>query len=144
MKNIEWCIKQNICFNNLCGGPTYLGEPQLQTIGYYSGIAFHELYRGKPLGDSIAESIIKWLDMEHEGEVLTSTEGLYLASLVKPFRDRVQFIKKTNDGCGRGYCLIVIRFPDPTDDIYLPRFRASDMYKGMKMYRNYKLEELGL
>ena len=143
MKNAEWCIKNNIRLKDLCLGPTYCG-PQKDQIGYYSSIAFHELYRGKRLGKSAAESILTWLDMEHNEEVLDSTEKLYLAAIIKPFRRKVRFIMKTLDGCGLGHCCIVIGFTDPNDDIYLPRFRVDSMYKGMQWYRKYKLEELGL
>ena len=69
MKNAEWCIKNNIRLKDLCLGPTYYG-PQEDQIGYYSSIAFHELYRGKRLGKSAAESILTWLDMEHDERVL--------------------------------------------------------------------------
>ena len=143
MKNAEWCIKNNIYFKDLCCGPTCVGQQEDQ-IGYYNGFAFRVLYRGKRLGLSFAESILTWLDMEHNEEVLDSTERLYLASIIRPFRSRVRFIMKTNDGRGLGHCGIVIGFADPNDDIYLPRFRVDAMYKGMKMYRKYKLEELGL
>ena len=145
MKNAEWCIKNNIRFKDLCLGPT-LRDPQEDQIGYYNGatITFHELYRGKRLGKSAAESILTWLDMEHNEEVLDSTERLYLASIIKPFRRKVRFIMKTMNGCGLGHCCIVIGFADPNDDIYLPRFRVDSMYKGMQWYRKYKLEELGL
>lgn len=83
MKNAEWCIKNNIHFKDLCLGPT-LRDPQEDQIGYYNGttITFHELYRGKRLGKSAAESILTWLDMEHNEKVLDSTERLYLASII--------------------------------------------------------------
>ena len=143
MKNAEWCIRNNIRFKDLCGGPTCVGLYE-ESIGYYDGVVFHQLYHGPHLGEDTAESVLVWLDLEHREEVLNSTEKQYLAAIIKPFRHKVQFIKKTNDGFGRRYCGIVIKFTDPTDDIYLPRFRADSMYKGMKMYRNYRLEELGL
>ena len=92
MKNAEWCIKNNIHFKDLCCGPTCLGS-QGDQIGYYNGFAFHVLYRGKRLGLSFAESILTWLDMEHkEEEVLDSTEKLYLASIIRPFRRRVALL----------------------------------------------------
>ena len=143
MKNAEWCIKNNIRFKDLCCGPTCVGQQEDQ-IGYYNGFAFHVLYRGKRLGRSSAESILTWLDMEHNEEVLDSTERLYLASIIRPFRSRVRFVMKTNNGYGLRYRGIVIGCADPNDDIYLPRFRGDTMYKGMQLYRKYKLEELGL
>ena len=97
MKNAEWCIKNNIRLKNLCFGPTYCG-PQEDQIGYYNGatITFHELYRGKRLGESAAESILTWLDMEHKEPILNSAERKYLAAVVKPFRNRVESICKAN------------------------------------------------
>lgn len=77
-------------------------------------------------------------------QILDDAEKRYLKGVIRPFRDRVQYITKTNNGCSRGYCGIRIGFTNPSDDIYLPCFLASTMYKGMKLYKNYTLEELGL
>ena len=41
-------------------------------------------------------------------------------------------------------CYLFIRFNDGNYDMNFPAFHESKMYKGMKRYKKYTLEELGL
>lgn len=90
----------------------------------------------------------KFLDQTIEVEVpdiLNKEEKEYLSAVIKPFRDRVDYIEKvvlpnTNEkfikiGYSEGKIGYSMSFP------YLPN---DEMYKGMKGNRPYKLEELGL
>ena len=77
-------------------------------------------------------------------QILDDTEKRYLSAVIKPFRDRVEYIEKTDTGCKREYCQIRVGFPNASNDIYFPEFRESDMYKGMEIGKKYTLEELGL
>lgn len=92
--------------------------------------------------------IDKFLDQTIEVEVpdiLNKEEKEYLSAVIKPFRDRVDYIEKavlpnTNEkfikiGYSEGKIGYSMSFP------YLPN---DEMYKGMKGNRPYKLEELGL
>lgn len=136
MKNAEWMIKNGMSFSNLkCA---YING---KNIVYYDDYPHELLYfeYGQP-----KDIVTKWLDMEHREQILDDVEKRYLKGVIRPFRDRVQYIVKTNNGCSRGYCGIRIGFANPRDDIYLPCFLESTMYKGMKMYDAYSLEELGL
>lgn len=140
MKNAEWCIKNNIRFKNLSCGPTYLGQQEDQ-IGYYSGIAFHELYRGKRLGLSFAESILTWLDMEHREPVLDDEERKYLSAVIRPFRDKVQVIAKHSSMIIRKEYLMITTTEGA---LLFPDFDAGTMYKGMILNHAYAPKELGL
>ena len=82
-------------------------------------------------------------------QILDDTEKRYLKGVIRPFRDRVEFISKVvmdyQGGCTDCYnCYICIRFTDSSKDMSFPVFCETDMYKGMKLYEKYTLEELGL
>ena len=69
----------------------------------------------------------------------------YLSNVIKPFRDRVNYIIKTENSLGE-YITIHSRLytgchPDVT---LLPEFEKGAMYKGMEINKRYNLEELEL
>lgn len=76
-----------------------------------------------------------------EKEILDEVEKEYLSSVIKPFRDRVKYIKKRNYTSSKEY--LVISFVT-LETIYLPCFDKGIMYKGMEQEKRYTLEELGL
>lgn len=95
---------------------------------------------------------IKWEDNEPTSlesivhpQILDDAERKYLSAVIKPFRDRVKYIKKVfvNVECKSNY-YIFIHFNDASNDMEFPIFGEKDMYKGMKIYNKYTLEELGL
>ena len=79
--------------------------------------------------------------------ILTEKEKEYLSSVIKPFRDRIIHIYKFElsgyEGIG-----IDLKFPkvekNENDAMTLPSFEIGTMYKGMELYKDYTLEELGL
>ena len=78
--------------------------------------------------------------------ILTNKEREYLSAVIKPFRDRVLHIYKFElsgyEGIG-----IDLKFPKVEkneDAMTLPSFEIGTMYKGMELYKDYTLEELGL
>ena len=78
--------------------------------------------------------------------ILTKKEKDYLSSVIKPFRDRVIYIYKTEL---LGYELICIALECPNKTTYkdaftLPFFEKGTMYKGMKLNKKYTLKELEL
>ena len=77
-------------------------------------------------------------------EILDSTEKKYLAAVVAPFRDKVEYITKVDADIGRQY--INIKYNNGLDFewINLPDFKLATMYVGMKSNKEYTLEELGL
>ena len=89
---------------------------------------------------------IKWADNEPtyiEGiinpQILDDVEKRYLKGVIRPFRDRVQYIKKIDSACEEYIHIQLNR-----DWTILPHFRTGTMYKGMKPDHAYTLEELGL
>ena len=76
-----------------------------------------------------------------EEEILDEKEKEYLRAVIKPFRNRVKYIKK-NTYYEYEKEFIVICVND--ESVFLPYFKKNTMYKGMEEYKEYTLEELGL
>lgn len=152
MTNAEWCIKNGIPFRKVTSRSS--SDQNYESIGYDDAYGnYNECYKGKRLGeDLVSESILTWLDMEHKEPILNTAEKKYLSAVIKPFRDRIEYIAKVreeplarfykNDDIVKYY--ISIHFNDENDDTAFPLFREDAMYKGMEPYREYTLEELGL
>lgn len=73
-----------------------------------------------------------------EKEILDEKEKEYLSAVIKPFRDRIEFIAKRR----RFDDYICIGLND--EAISLPYFDKGTMYKGMELDKKYTLKELGL
>ena len=82
---------------------------------------------------------IYWLFKEYKEPILDDVEKLYLKILVNPFRDKVLYIQKASIGTDN--IRIVIKNDNP---INLPCFQKDTMYKGMKAWEKYTLEDLGI
>ena len=79
-------------------------------------------------------------------QILDEKEKEYLSNVIKPFRDRIIHIYKTEL---LGYELICIALECPNKTTYkdaftLPFFEKGTMYKGMKFNKKYTLKELEL
>lgn len=84
----------------------------------------------------------KFLNQEIEIEnepILTEKEREYLSNVIKPFRDRVEFIGKCE--CSEKQ-FIGITVKDGS--ILLPLFEKNKYYQNMEDNKKYTLEELGL
>ena len=79
-------------------------------------------------------------DLELIKEILDETEKEYLNNVIKPFREKVTSIQKDGNRL-REYIKICIK---NDANIGLPYFETDTMYKGMKIYKEYTLTELGL
>ena len=84
----------------------------------------------------------EWLNQEYNGEILDDVEREYLSAVIKPFRKKISYIRKSKDP-GKVKKYIKIELCDG-DTMYFPYLANDEMYKGMKLDRNYTLEELGL
>lgn len=73
-------------------------------------------------------------------EYLTEKEKKYLSAVIKPFVERMEYIKKSTDGFGSEYIIISLE----NDMITFPYFDERELYKGMELDKEYSLEELGL
>lgn len=79
---------------------------------------------------------------ERKEEVLDATEKRYLAGVIRPFKNRVEYINKQQSCVNKNQKFIGIILEK--DTLILPYFTEGTMYKGMETGRNYTLEELGL
>lgn len=95
---------------------------------------FKELLTGKVLIVKIAKPILD--DVEKE----------YLSNIIKPFRNKVKWIKKISRTTKKNFEYIRICYDehDYTSFLNLPDFKVNRMYKGMEIDKEYTLEELGL
>lgn len=76
---------------------------------------------------------------ERKEEILDETEKKYLASVIRPFGDKVETIKKVAGN--KEYISIELKDEASID---FPYFKKGTIYKGMKEYKKYTLKELGL
>ena len=81
---------------------------------------------------------------EAKKEILDEEEKRYLRGVIRPFRDRVKYIKKFVFPTYNSMIEIGIERDNSTWHISLPPFATNDMYKGMKDDKEYTLEDLGL
>lgn len=84
---------------------------------------------------------MKWLEEECVSKILTDKEKAYLSAVIKPFRDRIEYIEKRCFVSGTEYILISLQ---NNKTLSFPTFKTGTMYKGMKSRKEYTLEELGL
>ena len=135
MTNAEWMIKNGYKFSDLHFSFDSNGDI---VISLNDKILVRGLYI--PFEDALN----RWLDMEHDEKILNDAEKKYLSAVIKPFRDKVDFICKVNTLERYGTQRIDIGFTDESIDMELPIFESGTMYKGMKLGYSYKPEELGL
>ena len=79
------------------------------------------------------------IEKEDKREILDEVEKEYLRAVIKPFRKRINYIKKCTY-FGTEY----INLDLDDDATFLPNFKEGKMYKGMIANKKYTLEELGL
>ena len=102
------------------------------------------IYERTYLADTGQKKLIdffNWLEQEYKPPILDDVEKAYLSAVIKPFRDRVKYITKYIYPAKEEYLLIVIY---NGERMSFPTFKKETMYKGMKVYEEYTLEELGL
>lgn len=75
-----------------------------------------------------------------EKEILDEEEKEYLLNIIKPFRDKVEYISKNRFSVEEFISITIAN----DSQIQLPNFEKNTMYKGMKVYKKYTLKELGL
>lgn len=86
-------------------------------------------------------NLLKGID-EIEKPILTEKEKVYLEGVLRPFKDKVEFIRKDfHYSKSQEYIHIGI---ENDFDIDFPNFQRGTMYKGMEENKSYTLEKLGL
>ena len=88
------------------------------------------------------QKAIEWLLSEYKEPVLDEVEKGYLKSVIEPFRNRVNGVRKWFNGLDYQ---IIISLDDGVNLCQLPRFPlSSEMYMGMDSKKWYSLQELDL
>lgn len=77
-----------------------------------------------------------------EKEILDDAEKEYLLNVIKPFKDKVKYIKKIMNFKGDKIYISIQIKNEPS--VELPYFYKNTMYKGMEANKEYTLKELGL
>ena len=86
---------------------------------------------------------IKYKTIYKNDEILDSTEKKYLTGVIRPFRDKIKTITKEFYIGYSDLCYLNISLEN-NDCANLPSFHSNTMYVGMKVDKEYTLEELGL
>ena len=78
--------------------------------------------------------------------ILDDVERKYLATVIKPFRNRIKYFYKYPCGANGNYEAITAKIEayGYCDCLDFPKFKKGSMYKNMKVGKEYSLEELGL
>lgn len=96
---------------------------------------------------------IKWKDAEptrisdiYNPQILDDIEQKYLKTILEPFHDEVDYVKKLKDYLIDGHTYrkeyLYIKLYD--GEFTFPDFDAGKMYAGMELSKRYKLDELGI
>lgn len=89
-----------------------------------------------------SEKFFEWLEEEYDPKILTDKEKDYLSAVIKPFREKVKYIKKID--IEEDEQQLQLQIPNALVIMDFPLFKKGAMYRGMEANREYTLEELGL
>lgn len=94
-------------------------------------------------GEYATDALLDWMARPYkEPAVLDDVEREYLSAVIKPFRNRVDYIMKEENICSSTeFIHIDLSGGDIAD---FPNFKVGTMYKGMEIDKSYTLQELGL
>lgn len=102
------------------------------------------LVNGKKFFKELPNDFTGTLEVEKgyivEKEILDDVEKEYLLNIIKPFKDKVAYIRKHSFLVGDFISIAI----DNDSNIQLPNFKKNTMYKGMESEKEYTLKELGL
>ena len=127
-----------------------LNEIVIETADTLSGHKVEIFYKGKIIYERIylvetspkkIADFFNWLEEEYKPATLTDKEKAYLSAVIKPFREKVEYIQKCFDLGSKAYIYIYVK---KCGSMIFPTFRKGTMYKGMETNKKYTLEELGL
>lgn len=97
------------------------------------------------IGGCATDEILEWMSLPYKEPILDDKEREYLSAVIKPYKNKVIGITKVNDEYAKRYYIcIVINGTEGKESVNLPYFKGNLMYKGMKDFKNYTVEELGL
>ena len=109
-----------------------------------------DIVLGSGNGDSqryfrTVKDFVDFLSLPVEEEKLDNVEKRYIKDFIRPFRDDIKYIKKVATLYTLKEQIRIIYYKNGiTGEILLPPFPKNSMYKGMKLNKEYTLEELGI
>ena len=119
--------------------------------GKYSDLTLLQLFMANKTGINYKEilntQVLDWLTEEYKEPILDEAEKEYLRSVIKPFRNRIRCIcldPRSFDYYQIRIVLTPISQERYTEVLIMPTFKKDTMYKRMKFFKEYSLEELGL
>lgn len=128
---IEWKIQNGGCRDRICENCVFKAV-NCAFNAANSWVKHKELFTDKFLEQEI--------EIEVE-PILTDKEKAYLFHIIKPFRNRVVWIKKQDYYSDGQYIKIEIKKDVP---VVFPLFEENKYYKNMEVDKKYTLEELDL
>lgn len=130
--------KRTVISNNLIAEDGYIGKH----LSEYNDELKAKSYDGFDIVK--VERPVKYETVfERKEEVLDAAEKRYLAGVIRPFRDKVEYIVKYDNPLKTEKEYLRIKIIDDAE-INFPNFEKDFMYKGMKESKKYTLKELGL
>ncbi len=120
-------------------------KDSFENEGYIRNILELDNFKSRILGKIIKIEEPEYQTVyEYKPEILDEVEKRYLRGVIRPFRNKVKTIRKTDNnmnGENNEYLTITLK-AEPSMDF--PNFKPNTMYKCMKLNKDYTLEELGL
>ena len=80
------------------------------------------------------------LTLDVEEPILDEAEKRYLRDVIRPFRNRIEYISKQDSNPAEEFITIDL----DREFMTFPNFKKGTMYKGMELNKKYTLDELGL
>lgn len=142
----KWIAREKNCKILAYKNKPHRDKDQLYCAWNYNGDYFQICTKHVPifLNVTCADKEPVSLESIVHPRILDDVEKEYLSAVIKPFRNRVQYIEKADHLYCEPYYYICIRFNDGNYDMNFPFFDESHMYKCMEINRPYTLEELGI
>lgn len=120
-------------------------EDSFENFSYVRNILELDNFKSRILGKIIKIEEPEYQTVyEYKLEILDEVEKRYLREVIRPFRDKVSYIRKFIYSGGNASIDIQTKDSESEWLIELQPFKKDKMYKGMEDNKRYTLEELGL
>lgn len=138
----KWIAREKDCKIWAYKNKPHRDKDQLYCAWNYNGDYFQICTKHVPifLNVTCADKEPVSLESIVHPQILDDAERRYLSAVIRPFRNKVNAIRKVNNVFVSEYIIIDLE----SESVCLPDFPAGTMYKGMEVGRKYTLEELGL
>lgn len=122
----------------------YMPDNNTSKIDYIENEDLNNLFKYELVWERVEEEKVDETVEKECGPILTDEEREYLAAVIEPVRDRVEYIELIKSYSNLGAYYITIYLVMPKDSFALFDVRQSSMYKNMEIDKQYTLEELNL